>query len=288
MTASADLAPYGSHEPNSFIRAILAITRRLRPTWLGLRLSMLFRRVAINSLRGRPVDTVIWNARMRLYPDRDGCEKNALFTPQMFDVEERRVLAEAIDRRIASGATFTFIDIGASAGLYSLYVASRSGARARILAIEPQPGLVERLRFNVKVNPSANIAVLPIAVARHEGELDLVMERRGGASTRLTEAGAESHDAETTRVMGRPLASILDEAGIFSIDALKSNLRAAEDVALAQFLQTAPPELLPRFVLIEEQPQDGSFELYALMEERGYRIAARGRQNAVFQLQLSP
>jgi FkbM family methyltransferase len=284
MTASADLAPYGKHEPNSFIRAVLAITRRLRPTWLGLRLSMPLRRVAINSLRGRPVDTVIWNARMRLYPDRNSCEKNALFTPQMFNVAERHVLAEAIDRRIASGAMFTFIDIGANVGLYSLYVASRSGARARILALEPQPGLVERLRFNVKINPSANIAVLPIAAARHEGDLDLVMDKRDGGGTRPTKAGTISHDAETTRVICRPLASILDEAGIFSIDALKIDLGGAEDLALAPFLQTAPPGLLPRLVLIEEPPQDRSVDLYALMQERGYTVMSRSRQNAIFQL----
>src|SRR3954447_7262658 len=83
MTATADLTPYGSQVPNWFIRATLAITRRLRPTRLGLRLSMPLRRVAINSLRGRPVDTIIWNARVRLYPDRNSCEKNALFTPDV-------------------------------------------------------------------------------------------------------------------------------------------------------------------------------------------------------------
>jgi FkbM family methyltransferase len=249
---------------------------------------MPLRRVAINSLRGRPVDTVIWNARMRLYPDRNSCEKNALFTPQMFNVAERHVLAEAIDRRIASGAMFTFIDIGANVGLYSLYVASRSGARARILALEPQPGLVERLRFNVKINPSANIAVLPIAAARHEGDLDLVMDKRDGGGTRPTKAGTISHDAETTRVICRPLASILDEAGIFSIDALKIDLGGAEDLALAPFLQTAPPGLLPRLVLIEEPPQDRSVDLYALMQERGYTVMSRSHQNAIFQLVAQP
>jgi FkbM family methyltransferase len=284
MTASADVTPYGSHVPNWFIRALVAITRRLRPTWLGLRLSMPLRRVAIDSLRGRPVDTVIWNVRMRLYPDRSSCEKNALFTPQMFDVEERRALAEAIDRRIASGAMFTFIDIGANVGLYSLYVASRSGARARILAVEPQPGIVERLRFNIKINPSANVAVLPIAVAHHEGEMDLLIDRRDHGGTRPTKAGTISHDAEATRVIGRPLAAILDEAGIFSIDALKIDLGGVEDLALAAFLQMAPPGLLPRLVIIEEQPQDGSVDLDALMQERGYMIAARNRQNAIFRL----
>jgi FkbM family methyltransferase len=287
MTATADLTPYGSHAPNWFIRATLAITRRLRPTWLGLRLSMPLRRVAINSLRGRPVDTVIWNARVRLYPDRNGCEKNALFTPQMFDVEELRALAEAMDRRIASGATFTFIDIGANVGLYSLYVASRSGARARILALEPQPGIVERLRFNVKINPSANIAILPMAVTDHDGQVDLVINERDRGGTRLAKAGTINHDAEAVRVMCRALAAILDEAGIFSIDALKIDIEGAEDLALAPFLRTAPPGLLPGLVLIEDRPGDWSVDLYALMQERGYTVISRNRQNVLLRRQLS-
>src|SRR5215475_14986529 len=168
-------SPYGSFLPDPFTRALLAMTRSLPVSWLGLRLSMPLRRVAINLLRERPVDTVVWNARMRLYPSHNICEKNALFTPQMFDVIERHALANAIDKRIAAGGTFTFIDIGANVGLYSLYVASRSGARARILAIEPQPGIVERLRFNVTINASANITVLPIAVADREGKMTLVI-----------------------------------------------------------------------------------------------------------------
>jgi FkbM family methyltransferase len=248
---------------------------------------MPLRRMAINSLRGRPVDTVIWNARVRLYPDHNSCEKNALFTPQMFDVEELRALAEAIDRRIASGATFTFIDIGANVGLYSLYVASRSGARARILALEPQPVLVERLRFNVKTNPSANVTILPIAVADHESTIELVVDERDHGGTRLAKAGTINRDAEVTRVMCRPLAAILDEAGIFSIDALKIDIEGAEDLALAPFLRTAPPGLLPGLVLIEDRPGDWSVDLYALMQERGYTVTSRNRQNAVFRLQLS-
>src|SRR5947199_3820472 len=132
MTASVDLSPYGSHPPDRLTRAVLGLTRRLPANWLGLRTSMPFRRIVIDWLDERPVDTTLWNARVRLYPSRNSCEKNALFTPQMLDVIERRVLAAAIDRRLAEGKTFTFIDIGANVGLYSLFVASRGGARVRI------------------------------------------------------------------------------------------------------------------------------------------------------------
>ena len=44
-------------------------------------------------------DTTLWGMRLRLYPRRNGCEKNALFTPQMFDTMERRVLADAVRRK---------------------------------------------------------------------------------------------------------------------------------------------------------------------------------------------
>ena len=282
-----DQSPYGSFAPGSFTRVVLAMTRRLPVSWLGLRLSMPLRRVAINALHERPVDTVVWNARMRLYPSRNICEKNALFTPQMFDVIERHALGNAIDKRVAAGGTFTFVDIGANVGLYSLYVASRSGARARILAIEPQPGIVERLRFNVMINASANIAVLPIAVADREGKMALVINERDSGGTWLAKDATTEDGATVTRVICRPLAAILDQAGIFSIDALKIDIEGAEDLALTPFFRTAPTELLPRLVLIEDRPTSWSVNIYSLMQARGYALLARSRQNAIFQLRVT-
>jgi len=111
------------------------------------------------------IDTMLWGMRLRLYPRRNGCEKNALFTPQMYDTMERRVLAEAVRRR---EGTFTFVDVGANVGLYSLYLATCGDVRT--LAIEPQPGILERLRFHLAENPSAKVDVLPIALSDHAGE----------------------------------------------------------------------------------------------------------------------
>src|SRR6185436_148100 len=114
-------------------------------------------------------DVELWGLRLRLHPIGNGCEKNALFTPQMYDVIERDVLAQAIERRVAAGGSFTFVDVGANVGLYSLFVATRARSRARILALEPQPGIVDRLRFNLAANPGIEVEVLPLAVSDHEG-----------------------------------------------------------------------------------------------------------------------
>jgi FkbM family methyltransferase len=284
MTPPVDLSPYGTHPPRRLPQAILAVTRRLPANWLGLRISMPLRRMAINALGERPIDTTLWNARVRLYPRRNSCEKNALFTPQMFDRHERNVLAAALDRRLAAGGKFTFVDIGANVGLYSLFVAARGGGSARVLAIEPQPGIIERLAYNRRANPQFNIDIVPVAVADREGEIDLLIDTRDSGGTRLNKSAATPSGGETVRTRCRPLAAILRDAGIASVDALKIDIEGAEDLALAAFLRDAPDRLLPGLVLIEDRPDDWTVDLYALLRERGYSVASRSKHNVVFQL----
>lgn len=283
MTAAVDLSPYGTHRPGPLPQAVLAVTRSLPANWLGLRLSMPLRRMAINVLGDQPIDTTLWNTRVRLYPSRNSCEKNALFTPQMFDLHERNVLAAALDRRLAASENFTFVDIGANVGLYSLFVAGRGGGRARVLAIEPQPGILERLTYNREANPALNIEIVPCAVADREGEIELLIDTRDSGGTRLNKDNAASPGGESVRARCRPLVTILRDAGIGAVDALKIDIEGAEDWALAPFLREAPDALLPRLVLIEDRPEDWTVDLFALLRDRGYAIASRTRINVMLE-----
>ena len=278
MVAHVDPAPYGAHAPDRFVRAMMAITRRLPTSWLGLRVSMPWRRLAINRLGERPVDTTVWNARVRLYPAHNICEKTALFTPQLYDARERAVLAAAIDRCVTAGGTFTFVDIGANAGLYSLFVAERAGRHARVLAIEPQPGIVERLQFNLACNPGFNAVARAVAVAGREGTVGMVVDPRdsGGPHLALDEDAAQ----QTIEVPCRPLRAILEDASVSTIDALKIDIEGAEHLALAPLLRTGPDDLLPRLVIIEDRRWP--IDLYALMEQRGYVKDAGAGQNFIF------
>jgi FkbM family methyltransferase len=257
---------------------LMALTRRLPPSWFGLRLSMPCRRLAINWLGGRPVDTMVWNARVRLYPANSVCEKTALFTPQMFDVIERRVLVEAIDQCVVAGKEFTFIDIGANAGLYSLFVAERAGPLARVLAIEPQAGIVERLQFNVACNPGFNIVVFALAVAGHEGKIPLILDPRDSGCARVSLGQGEV--GSVVEVPCRPLRAILEQAGIATIDALKIDIEGAEHLALAPLLRRAADDLLPRLVIIENRTWP--VDLYRLLRERRYVEQVDAGQNRIF------
>src|SRR5438105_1477656 len=223
MTAVFDSSPWGTYLPGGYDRAVLALTRAMPPTWLGQRLAILFRRLLMRRIGEGCLDTMLWGMRLRLYPRRNGCEKNALFTPQMFDTMERRVLAEAMRSK---GGKFTFVDIGANVGLYSLYLASCGDVRT--LAIEPQPGILARLRFHLATNSAANVEVLLIALSDRDGEATLVLNDSDSGGTHVDKRDGREALGERIRVPCRPLMVVLVEAGIEAIDALKIDVEGAE------------------------------------------------------------
>lgn len=279
MRAAFDPSPWGAHLPNAYERAVLALTRAMPANWLGQRLAILFRRLVMRRIGEGCIDTMLWGVRLRLYPRRNGCEKNALFTPQMFDTMERRVLAEAVKRR---AGTFTFVDIGANVGLYSLYLSTCGDVRT--LAIEPQPGILERLRFHLTANPSARVDVVPVALSDRAGEATLVLNASDSGGTHIDKQDGRQHAGERISVPCRPLLAVLAEVGIGAIDALKIDVEGAEDIVLAPFLRDAPQSLLPRLILIEDTRGFWGVDLFALLAARGYTEQARSRQNVALRL----
>lgn len=279
MTAAFDSSPWGAHLPSRRDGAVLALTRAMPANWLGQRLAILFRRLVMRRIGEGCIDTMLWGMRLRLYPRRNGCEKNALFTPQMYDTMERRVLAEAVRRR---EGTFTFVDIGANVGLYSLYLATCGDVRT--LAIEPQPGILERLRFHLASNPAAKVDVLPIALSDRAGEAVLVINDSDSGGTHIDKQDGRQSAGERIAVPSKPLVAALADCGIHTVDALKIDVEGAEDIVLAPFLRDAPQSLLPRLILIEDTRGFWSIDLFALLAARGYTVQERSRQNVALRL----
>ncbi|GGM04697.1 MULTISPECIES: FkbM family methyltransferase [Micromonospora] len=68
-----------------------------------------------------------------------------------------------------------FVDVGSNAGTYSLWAAE---AGARVIAVEPDPGAVERLRHNIALNDLQDqIEVQQCALAAEPGRLRLTSGR---------------------------------------------------------------------------------------------------------------
>ena len=271
----AEEQPFGAFAPKAYLARIIAWTRGASDSFLGRKIAYALRRLGLRSLDGAPVDIESLGAKMRLYPSGNVCEKRVLFTPQYFDAVERELLAS----RLREG--FTFIDIGANIGAYSLFVAARAGRSARILAVEPQPEVFARLTFNIAQNPFGTVKAVACALADKPGELTLFIDpaNRGESSVRILSSMAGS----AVKVPAMTLLALVENEGYDRIDAVKLDVEGAEDLILEPFLRDAPEALWPGFIIIEDSRRRWQSDLAGLLARSGYRMVAQTRLNLVFE-----
>ena len=99
-------------------------------------------------------------------------------------------------------------DIGAYQGMYTLFFASRVGARGEVVAFEPHPDNFDRLVTNVALNAFHNVTALPVGVAAEPGDLTFTTSADPGRTSANPDIGAGADrrcaDVERTRdVRGR-------------------------------------------------------------------------------------
>lgn len=268
-------APFGSYRPSGLAGWIIERTQTLPYSWLGRRIHVLLRRIAIPLLKRSPLDVERLGARMRLEPYNNICDKKVLFTPQFFDPDEMALLKARV------GDGFTFVDVGANIGAYSLFVAAHAGQNARILAIEPQPDVFERLTYNIRQNPFGTVKAVACAVADKPGELTMFLDgkNRGESSVKVV---AQSQDG-TIRVPATTLLALVRQEGFERIDAIKLDVEGAEDIILEPFFRDAPEALYPPLIIIEKGGGQWQIDLPALLEARGYVKLRETRLNLIFE-----
>ncbi|HUL89517.1 MAG TPA: FkbM family methyltransferase [Pseudolabrys sp.] len=275
--------PYGARTPGWLDRAVIATTSHLPDSWLGLRVAIGLRRLVTMRIPDDDgLDVVRWGLRMRLHPRHNGCEKGALFTPQMYEPGERKELFAEIDRAKSKNRPFVFIDIGANVGLFSLLVASRAGEMAKIVAIEPEAENIKRLQFNIAANAGIPIQVVPLALGESAGTvvLNVGENDRGGTHVRPITAKDRADDT-VTKVECRTLLEVLRQQGITSIDALKIDVEGAEDRILLPFFKDAERSLWPNLLIVEDARDAWNNDLFSELAQRGYAIETRTKLNVM-------
>ena len=275
--AQNDLSPFGQYTPGAWIKRLLEVTRACSKGWAGKRKAFFLRGLAVRSLGGKPLDVESMGARMRLYPYNNVCEKRILFTPQYFDEDERNLIRSRIK------SDFVFIDIGANIGGYTLFVAANAGPSARLLAIEPQPEIFERLIYNIRQNPFPSVKALNCAVADRDAEITLFVaaKNRGETSMRIVNSDGEN---QQLRVPGKTLKTIVEDEGYTRIDAIKLDVEGAEDLILEPFFREAPEHLRPKLLLMEYSHERRAGDLDAVLQKLGYREVLRTRTNVAYEL----
>lgn len=266
---------FGTYAPTSFQRGAMAIGRRLPRNYLGRRVSAVLRSL-VHRLASQPVDVEVMGVRMRTHLDNNACERRLLLTPHFFDPVELAILKTRV------GPGFHFVDLGANVGAYSLIVARWSGGEARILAIEPQPDMVERLKTNISLN-GFDIDVAAVAIVDKQGAAQLILDHNRG-SVWVSRNPEDRAGKDVINVPATTLLDLVQSRGFSRIDALKADIEGSEDRALVPFFTSAPRTLWPRLLILEQSPQDWEVDLIAMLRDNGYRLIGRRGANVVLEL----
>lgn len=226
-----------------------------------------------------PIDLEVRSVRYRLDIRDNPTDARLLVSSVVYDRVELDHLAAA--SASPTGGPRTFVDAGANIGYYSLAMAQRGFDR--VIAIEPNPPTLARLRFNIASNPWRDRITVAACCIGEGGDVNF------HAAASLGNAGVRDVDddepGQTIRVPSRPLLDIVREAGAIQVDALKIDVEGYEDRCLPPFFADAPRSLWPSVMVLEYIGSDEwSFDLIGHLKSLGYREHRRTRSNLVLRL----
>jgi FkbM family methyltransferase len=181
----------------------------------------------------------------------------------------------------------TVVDVGANIGITALRCAHLSGESGKVVAIEPDPLNVARLRANIARNPAPNIEVLEVALGDREGTVGLGVpnaRNRGGTrvetSLSLTTAEVQTttldHIAETHLDL-RPNLLKIDVEG-YETKVLRGGLRFISAFRPVIFLEVSDEHL--------HYQGSSPAELLSLLEGQGYSSVEAISRDAVHSTDL--
>lgn len=264
--------PFGTFALPPGREAVRLSAHRMGNDRLGKWTISLRRKRAIRGL-SEPFDIeVAPGVKARLYPTTNRCEKRALCGVQIWDTEERRALKNAIET--APKTPFTFLDIGANVGLYSLFAHSYAQLATRdirIIAVEPSADMGARLSVNAAAS-QAKIELIPAAISTQAGPLFL---SDGGGNR--GEARLSNHGEAVTAMT---LMELCTQTKLPQIDALKLDIEGVDFAVLKQFFQHAPARLHPKLMILELDAESER-PLIELTQAHNYLIITRTRMNLV-------
>ena len=246
----------------------------------------------ISHLRGRalkglnePFDiTVAPDVKARLYPSQNRCEKRAFAGVQVWDNAERSALKQAVEN--CGSETFSFVDVGANVGLYSLFVASYCKAAqisSDIIAIEPGVKMAERLSDNIAAS-DARIQVIRAAVSDKPGTGRLGGGEINRGEAHLMDTSIDLGNAATGEIVViDTLARIALSHGLTKIDAMKLDIEGHDEKALTAFFIEAPRPLFPKLLILETGKEPTS-PLIDLCHTEGYELVSRHGLNTIMTL----
>ncbi len=167
---------------------------------------------------------------------------------------------------------WTIVDIGASIGEFTVEAALQVPL-GRVYAFEPNPGSINILRHNVRVNNLMNVESHNVGVWKERGEIMLEIREDDAIHARSLEIGMESD--ETYRRTSIPVISLkdlIDDVVQGDVDLLKLDCEGTgHDILMSQNEETF--EHIHRIIMEvhEKKPERCASQLIHFFEGLGYQ-----------------
>jgi FkbM family methyltransferase len=174
-----------------------------------------------------------------------------------FEGEEVKVLCARAE------PNSTAVDVGANVGYFTVAFARAVGPCGRVIAVEPYPPTVARLRENLELNHFDNVDVLDCAAGSSDGSIELALAGDPSICTTITRPGAT-----TVSVRCVQLDNVWKDAGRPHVSVLKVDAEGAE-TAVLEGARTLLAVCRPTLVLEANSP-DQREALERQLESLGY------------------
>jgi FkbM family methyltransferase len=159
----------------------------------------------------------------------------------------------------------SFMDVGANWGYFTLVAAGRVGSAGKIVSLEPDPRIYQRLNSNIIENGLANVTALNVAAAAENGSIMMTGYDEAGTNWGLSRVAANgSASGSDFEVAAVTLDDLVTKYFPSGVDLIKMDIEGAEDLALRGLAKCLARGAC-RKILLELHP--------ALLEARGSSCA---------------
>ncbi len=158
------------------------------------------------------------------------------------------------------------LDVGAYAGISSVYFSKKVGKNGKVISIEPNTNNFECLNKNIEIYKSVssldNISIIKAAVWSESGFVDFASDRNLG----LSPVKIVGNKYSKSKVQAYTLSQIANDYNLKSVDKLKinSSISKAEILSDGDFFQTFKPTILTEIKYDEK-------DLVDVLEKYGYK-----------------
>lgn len=166
-------------------------------------------------------------------------------------------LTKLINETLEPGGVF--VDVGAHSGYFTLLAAQQVGPLGRVIAIEPNPHILDELVENIGASGLTNVAVQRSACTDTDEERYLyIYDATNSSRSSLSSANVASRDVALVHCT--TLDSLLKNLGLDRVDLIKIDVEGAELSVLKGAAWTLQ-ELKPSIVLELDADLLGGFDV---------------------------